>query len=641
MHKRHPALLFILVIIAIVMIPGLAFADEGYDINNYDVHFQIEENGELAVQERIVLDYLEYRHGFYYQQLYAGTAYYQYQGEAKELRYKHDIKHFDVAGYQYDTYRENYDGDRYYVAKIGDPDYTVIGEYEYIINYDTTIGFDDNEEYDMLYRNLLFCEVGETIDSVKFSIEMPKDFAAENVYFYLGSYSTGSSDGVVWEKNGNSINGYLDRPMQSGEILTVMIILDEGYFVGITDPMAPWEIAIITICILCVLLSFILWLVIGRDKKVYPTVEFSAPDGMTPAEVGYIIDGGVENKDVTSLLMYWADKGLLKIEEESKNDFRFTKLADLPDDAWQFEHTMFDNMFASGDSVLMSSLEQSFYTTLELTKEEVEDHFRINEENNVFTPTSRRIRTLMSVLTVLPIIAALLLFFIYSGSGWFMIIIAAIAIGFPVSRLVRLVERWHSLPAAKRGVKLWLWISLLIVIFAVYIFVSPVLMGAADYPLAIGITLLSALAAIIMTIFTAIMRKRTQQGNQWFGKLLGLKRFIKKAEKERIIRLVEENPSFFYNILPYAYVLGVTNKWAKNFDDIGIEPPSWYSGTYYGGVFNAYIFTSIMTRNMSSFQSAMTSTPPTSGSGFGGGGFGGGGGFSGGGFGGGGTGGSW
>ena len=65
-----------------------------------------------------------------------------------------------------------------------------------------------------------------------------------------------------------------------------------------------------------------------------------------------------------------------------------------------------------------------------------------------------------------------------------------------------------------------------------------------------------------MLLLTIIMKKRTKQGGEWLAKLIGFKEFIDKAEKDRIRVLVEQNPSYFYNVLPYAYVLGVTDKWA-------------------------------------------------------------------------------
>ena len=109
--------------------------------------------------------------------------------------------------------------------------------------------------------------------------------------------------------------------------------------------------------------------------------------------------------------------------------------------------------------------------------------------------------------------------------------------------------------------------------------------------------------------------------------------------------LVEKNPSYFYNILPYAYVLNVTDKWAKNFEDLTIEPPSWYIYDYddplrYGRM-NSIYMVNHLTHSMDKISSQAIQVPSSSGSGgFGDSGFGGGGGFSGGG-GGGGGGGSW
>ncbi len=137
-----------------------------------------------------------------------------------------------------------------------------------------------------------------------------------------------------------------------------------------------------------------------------------------------------------------------------------------------------------------------------------------------------------------------------------------------------------------------------------------------------------------------MMEKRTPKSTQLMGKILGLKNFIETAEADRINALVEENPSYFYNILPYAYVLGVTDKWAKNFENIKIEKPSWYYGDSADDmIFNAWFYSSMMrncSRAVASNIKIAAEDIDTGGGGFSAGG----GGFTGGGFGGGG-GGSW
>lgn len=118
-------------------------------------------------------------------------------------------------------------------------------------------------------------------------------------------------------------------------------------------------------------------------------------------------------------------------------------------------------------------------------------------------------------------------------------------------------------------------------------------------------------------------------------KIEGFKLFLETAEKEKLETLVEDNPQYFYDILPYAYALGVSDKWTKKFESITMRPPEWYDSPAY----SHYAMIHFINHSMNSAVSSMTSAPQTSSSG--GSGFsGGGGGFSGGGSGGGG-GGSW
>ena len=144
---------------------------------------------------------------------------------------------------------------------------------------------------------------------------------------------------------------------------------------------------------------------------------------------------------------------------------------------------------------------------------------------------------------------------------------------------------------------------------------------------------------IVMMILATQMRRRTERGAQWAGRILGLKHFIETVEADKLKMLVNDDPKYFYNVLPYAYVLGVSDKWAKQFESIAVEPPSWYYG-YNGSVFTTIWFASMLSNTMYYTQQTMSATKESSGGGIGGGGGFGGGGFSGGG-GGGGSFGSW
>ena len=99
-------------------------------------------------------------------------------------------------------------------------------------------------------------------------------------------------------------------------------------------------------------------------------------------------------------------------------------------------------------------------------------------------------------------------------------------------------------------------------------------------------------------------------------------------------QMINDNPQFYYHVLPYAQVLGVSDKWEDKFKDITVQPPQWATSSTANTLFNFYIFNSIMRASMSNMTSNFVSRPSSSG--VSGGGHGSFGGFSGGGHGGGG-----
>ena len=86
------------------------------------------------------------------------------------------------------------------------------------------------------------------------------------------------------------------------------------------------------------LLALLLFLLFGRDPVLVRTVEFYPPDGITSAEAGYIIDATVDKKDVVSLILYWASKGYLTIDQTK--GILLKKVKDLPDKSEEYERYM-------------------------------------------------------------------------------------------------------------------------------------------------------------------------------------------------------------------------------------------------------------------------------------------------------------
>jgi uncharacterized membrane protein len=122
-------------------------------------------------------------------------------------------------------------------------------------------------------------------------------------------------------------------------------------------------------------------------------------------------------------------------------------------------------------------------------------------------------------------------------------------------------------------------------------------------------------SAMILVIFAQLMPARTPAGARAREATLGFKEFLERVESERYRKMIT-GPELFERYLPFAMAFGVAEKWARAFEGIYREPPTWYTGGT--GHFSPGAFASTMGEMSSAASSSMSSSPSSSGSGGGG-----------------------
>ena len=606
----------------IVQVYGL----EAFNISAFDINMTVYEDNSYLVVETINVDFHEQRHG-----IIRSLPLKTYRGNPAS------ISNVDVSGHKFSTDKVSGDLE----IKIGDPN-TYAGDSEkYIISYLYTIGDDGLKDMDELYWNLIGLDWDCTIDNVTFTINMPKSFADDRLNFTYGRKGSTQNDEVTWNIEGNVIRGALLAPLGPNEALTVALPLPEGYFSQVkkVTPSAMarfgWLLSIIPIGI-----GAALWAATGRKKQSFPTVEFYPPQGVTSADVGFLIDGRVDPFDITSLIIYWAHKGYLTITEHTvkkvfgtKKSFIFTKLRDPADDAREYEHEMFREMFYLGDGmrVSMEQLTDRFYATADKIKGQVKSSFEGNKETRIFDVSNTFCRWLLRItafLGVLPGSYTVMKEFDNSDGPSLLgkSILMSLAVMITVFIVMHILVNWKGMQKKRRFTQLFLALLFSGAICGVLIYGT---ISAEILPVGIA----SILSVVILGILASSCNRRTELGIWYEERLVGFREFLKATELDRIKMLVEENPHYFYHVLPFAMVLGVTNKWAKNFDGIMTQPPDWYHSATVQSGFNASGFAYDLESGMRSVSVAMLSRPSSdsggsSGGGSSGGGSGGGGGRS-------------
>jgi uncharacterized membrane protein len=139
---------------------------------------------------------------------------------------------------------------------------------------------------------------------------------------------------------------------------------------------------IVLLPVFAFVVMFGLWWLKGRDPDVGLSVapQYEPPKEMTPAEVGSLVDDSVDARDITSTLVDLAVRRYIDIEETEEEgllfkskDYVFKLLRDRSQWTGLAPHevTLMGKLFAGTTTCRLSSLKNSFYTTVPTLKKEI------------------------------------------------------------------------------------------------------------------------------------------------------------------------------------------------------------------------------------------------------------------------------
>lgn len=564
-------------------------------IDNFDASITINQDSSINVSEKIRYDFgIEQRHGIFRDI----PIKYKARGGNYNLRIS-GISVADENGIPH-KFTTSYLGNNIEI-KIGDADKYVTGEKVYVINYKVKRALNYFEDHDELYWNVTGngWPVAIMNSSVKVSLWNGSSSNIQKACF-AGPYGT-TDQCAQWPGTDGSEAFFTSGMLDPGEGMTVVfgfpkdVVKKPGAVQNFLEILRDNWILFFPVAVLFAM--FYLWYTRGRDPKGRGTIiaEYDAPDGLSPAEVGTVMDNKAENKDISAEIINLAVRGYLKINKTEKKgivfdseDYLLEKLKDEKDLENTFQQDIMRNIF-SGNLDVLSKIDTTDETgKLIVQKGMVLSSVRLSELKNKFYKDLDNIKDQIYQSVI--------------KKGYYK-------------------DNPHAVK------KLYSAIAIGIIFIAIFIF-RGILGG-------LGIAS-CVVSGIIIGIFGFIMPARTRKGALAREYVLGLKEYLSVAEKDRIKfhNAPEKNPEHFEKLLPYAMVLGVEKEWAEQFKDMYLQNPSWYNDSS-GASFSSLVFINSLNSFSSSANSAFSSAPSSAsggGSGFsgggGGGGFGGGGGGS-------------
>ncbi len=563
----------------------------GYSITHFDVHIDVHENNTYAVTETIDVDFHQARHGIY-RTLPRQARLVRADGTTSNSRVQ--ITHisanvpYAVSSSMQDTR-----------IRLGDEEQTVIGPQQYVIKYTYNAGADPLSDVDEFYYNLVGDGWDVGMDEVTFTIALPKEFETTTLGLSVGRAGSIDPSRAEYTVTGQQITGSVPAGISAGEAVTLRLTLPEGYFVGAGFPFNYPVLLSVIFALTAAGAGYWLWTQYGRDEPVVETVEFYPPDGLNSAEIGYAYHGAVTTDSSVSLLLYLADKGYVRIIDTGlksrKKSFRIERLKNY-DGHNEAEQEFFDGLFATSSSVDGTDLENSFYRTLA----KVSTILTQQRKSLWWDATADRYQLWFMLVSLLAFNLVLGVPAVQNGHTIMEIIAADIAVGSFFLAACLGKSAWNRrlglIGASIFSLVIW------------FMFIMPLL---SDEPTAMVLDVIGLFASIGCLVAAGFMGRPTHEGTVLLGKVRGFKRFLETAEKPKLEALVAQNPSYFYNILPYTFALGVSSVWVDRFRDIALEPPDWYSSP---NAFDAAHFAHFVGSTMSNASSVMASSPSSSGS---------------------------
>ncbi len=541
----------------------------------------------IFVKEQITYDFEDViRHG-----IIRTIPLYNSKKEPLKIEVISVINEFDKS-YEFNTDSTN----NSFSIKIGDTDRMVSGIKEYIISYRVLGSITYYENFDELYWNatgndwqvkILKSEVKVILPNNVFSIQQSCYYGKLNSIknCYLSDTNTFFSGDILNEKEGLTVAVGFPKGIVS--VYKSQIVKENSKPFEIF-----WPIIIPTVVFI---FMFINWYKKGRDEKGTGVIvpQYDVFENLTPLEVGGIMNGRIDNQDISAEIIYLATKGYLKIKQIDETCDNFLCLISKKD----YEFTLLKEM-----GLLTNSFDKKIMRAIFDENGKVGGVSKLSELNNKFY------KSITSISNA-------------------------------VSETLLKKEYYTNFPKSKNNKD-----NLIFTIFilGISIFASQFYISDNNLDLLKKILIFTTsilLSVLIRYIFNRLMTAKSHKGARAHEYFLGLKEYLQIAEKDRLNFHNDpgKKPETFEVLLPYAMVFNVEELWAKEFKDIYNIEPKWYESK--SSSFNVIKFGHEMAMFSSLANISISTSPSNSGSG----GFSsgsGGGGFSGGG-GGGGGGGSW
>ena len=588
---------------------GTSKSADGFTIESYKTVLNVSEDNSIDVTEYITVNfYTRWHHGIY-----------RFIPEWLEYTSKDNntlsrkAKISDLVSYSDDYSVSTVRGKKR--IKMGNANITLpTGTHTYIIGYTYDMGADPYDNFDEFIFHAFGDFWGTRINNASVEIHLPKTANVNNnIHFYADKYRKKDITSYVnYTVSGNTIYASLSSNYSLNNSLTIDLNLPNGYFSNGTNNYESLSLLFCIICIAFAVISFLLWQKNGKDlDKVPETVEFYPPEQLDASQIGYLYKRDTGRKLSIALIVELASKGFIKIiESEDKTkqtivksnytdvnkainrEIKISKIQDYnPGIKMHFSSKHLKNWnlmkdyFKDGNEYTITNDFDEFYKDAEYL---IQNNYIKIEFDTINNYSNQELENLKQSLvanefkgkTKMTENEELIYNQLFKNADEIVLSedYSFYQVFSQVAKNVRneFDDKINDLKAYKSMLLSSFGFAICALLWGLAYCVIEDLNTKLSF-----IYYLGAISNVIILVFSILMKRKNSYGEQIKSKINGFKNYIELAEKNQIDMLVEENPNYFYDILPYAYVLDVSKKWIEKFENIPIPTNDMGNFNYY------------------------------------------------------------
>ena len=418
---------------------------------------------------------------------------------------------------------------------------SMAGEFTFTVGYELPDVIGTTSTGQAQLQLPLLSGFGYPIEKLEFTVTLHDNVSAKPA-FSSGYHQSGIEQSLNFGYSGKTITGSSVKALKDHETLTMTVPVPEGMFHENHFDLPDLH-ALNLFMVLSVVLSFLLWLITLRCRPLLISARPTPPEGCNAGHFSSILT--LAGADLTMLVFSWAQLGYLLIELDRHNRVRLHKQMDMGNERCEFERRCFYLLFSKRDVVDTGSRR---YADLCLKVKKMPPDVQPYLKRRSGNP--RMFRFVAATMGIFGGAAVGVCMSVDSAVPWLWAVLLAIAGMYSAYRIQG--GAYCLFLRGKRG----LWESLIhCAAWIVLAFVA----GCSS----VGIWV--CVMQLLFGLMSAYGGRRTDAGRQNSRQVLGLRRYLRKADHAQLQRLLENDPDYFHNLAPYALALGVDKTFAKRF----------------------------------------------------------------------------